>query len=101
MFISSYTTIYFFLKNFFSNVYISVNTKFECSYLLLGWEIGHPLSMYATGRMEVAGGGGGGGVIQNEHRCVQGEGVEKSVIRYARRTKWMAPNKCCGIFFVH
>ena len=25
---------------------------------------------------------------------------EKSVIRY-ERTKWMAPEKCCGIFFVH
>ena len=29
-----------------------------------------------------------------------GGGVEKSVLRYTR-TKWMAPNKCCGIFFVH
>ena len=27
-------------------------------------------------------------------------GIEKSVIRYVR-TKWMAPDKCCGIFFVH
>ena len=26
-------------------------------------------------------------------------GVEKSVLRYVR-TKWMAPNKCCGIFFL-
>ena len=26
--------------------------------------------------------------------------VEKLVLRYVR-TKWMAPNKCCGIFFVH
>ena len=30
--------------------------------------------------------------------CVQrGREVEKLVIRYAR-TKWMAPDKCCGIF---
>ena len=29
-----------------------------------------------------------------------GGGVEKSVIKYVR-TKWMAPNKYCGIFFVH
>ena len=29
----------------------------------------------------------------------KGEGVEKSVLRYVR-TKWMAPNKCCGIFFL-
>ena len=28
------------------------------------------------------------------------EGVEKLVLRYVR-TRWMAPNKCCGIFFVH
>ena len=27
-------------------------------------------------------------------------GVEKLVIRYVR-TKWIAPNKCCGIFFVY
>ena len=27
-------------------------------------------------------------------------GVEKLVLSYIR-TKWMAPNKCCGIFFVH
>ena len=52
MFISSYTTIYFFVKNFFSNVYISVNTIFECSYLSFGWEIGHPLSMYVTRGMK-------------------------------------------------
>ena len=36
MFISSYTTIYFFLKKIsFSNAYISVNTIFECLYLLI------------------------------------------------------------------
>ena len=54
-----------------------------------GWEIGHPLSTYATGGME--------GVIQNVCRCVQGEGVEKLIIRYVS-AKWMVPNKCCGIF---
>ena len=42
--------------------------------------------------------GNGGGVIQNVYRCVQG--VEKSVIRYLR-TKWIAPNKFCEIFFIH
>ena len=52
MFISYYTIIYFFVKNFFSNVYISVNTIFECSYLSFGWEIGHPLSMSVTRGME-------------------------------------------------
>ena len=39
-FISSNTTIYFFVKKFFSNVYTSVNTIFECCYLFVGWEIG-------------------------------------------------------------
>ena len=36
-------------------------------------------------------------------KCVQGrEGgrFEKLVLRYIR-TKWLAPNKFCGIFFVH
>ena len=28
------------------------------------------------------------------------KGVEKPVIKYVR-TKWIAPSKCCGIFFVH
>ena len=35
-----------------------------------------------------------------ERRWERGGGVEKSVIKYVR-TKWMAPNKYCGIFFVH
>ena len=28
------------------------------------------------------------------------EGDRKLVLRYVR-TRWMTPNKCCGIFFVH
>ena len=37
IFISYYTIIYFFVnKFFFLNVYISVNTIFECSYLSFG-----------------------------------------------------------------
>ena len=52
MFIAYYTIIYFFVKKFFSNVYISVNTIFKCSYLSFDWEIGHPLSMYVTRGME-------------------------------------------------
>ena len=46
---------YHFRKEFFLNIYISVNTIFECSYLFFGWEIGHPLSTYATGGMEGVG----------------------------------------------
>ena len=96
MYISSYTTIYFFAKNFFlSNVYISVNTIFECSYLFFDWVIGHPLSTYATGGIER-----GPSKMCTGAYWGRGEGVEKSVIRYVR-TKWMALNKCCGRFFVH
>ena len=40
------------------------------------------------------------GVTLDAYLCLQrGRGVEKLVIRYVS-TKWMAPNKCCGIFFV-
>ena len=48
--ILSYTTIYFFVKKFiFSNVYISVNTIFECLNVFFGWEErGHQLSAYAA-----------------------------------------------------
>ena len=53
MFISSYTSLFCFRKEFcFSNVYISVNTIFECSYLPFGWETGHPLGMCVTRGME-------------------------------------------------
>ena len=74
MFISHYTIIYFFVNNFFSNVYISVNTIFECSYLSFGWEIGHPLSMYVTRGME-----------RGHPKCLQmrtgGEGYHASCVR--------------------
>ena len=53
IFISSYTTIYFFAKNFFSNIYISVNTICESSNVfLLRNAVGHSLSMYGTRGME-------------------------------------------------
>ena len=93
MFISSCATIYFFVKNFF----------FECLYfseydtrmfLYAFWLRNRPSINY------VRYWGNGGGVMQNVHRCVQGEGVERSIIRHVR-TKWMDPNKYCGIFFVH
>ena len=41
----------------------------------------------------VGGGGGGGG-------AKGGGRLEKSVLRYVC-TKWMTPNKCGRIFFVH
>ena len=65
IFISSYTTIYFFVKKFI--VYISVNTIFECPYMFFSWEKSHPLSTYATD-------GWMGRVIQNAYNCVQGRG---------------------------
>ena len=50
MFISSYTTTYFFLKKFiFSNVYVPVNTIFECRYMIFGWGKDHQLSTHAAG----------------------------------------------------
>ena len=50
MLISPYTYIYFFVKEFIlSNVYISVNTIFECLYMFFGWERGHQLNTYTTG----------------------------------------------------
>ena len=51
MFISSHTTIYFYVKKFiFSNVCISVNRIFECLYMFFGWERRHQLIAYTTGR---------------------------------------------------
>ena len=50
-FISCYTTIYFFVKKFiFSNVYVSMNTIFECLDIFFGWDRSNKLSTYATGR---------------------------------------------------
>ena len=68
MFISSYTTIYFFCKEFsFSNAYISVNMILECSYLCFYSELGYPLSTNTAGGME------GIGLIKNMYRCLQGQ----------------------------
>ena len=51
MFISCYTTIYFFVKKFtFSNVYVPVNSIFECLDMIFGCDRGSYLSTYATGR---------------------------------------------------
>ena len=44
--------------------------------------------------------GNGGGSSKMCKGTYSGRGVEKSVIRYVR-TKWMAPNKFRGIFFMH
>ena len=72
MFISSGTTIYFFEKKFiFSNVYVLVNTIFECLHMFFGWEMVYQLSTYAIG--------GGWEVIQNACSCVQGRDVTPHV----------------------
>ena len=49
IFIPSCTTFFFIKKFIFSNVYISVNTIFECLYMFFGWKRSHQLSTYATG----------------------------------------------------
>ena len=60
-YLTSYTTIYFFRKKFiFSNVYISVNTIFECLFMFFGWERGHQLIKQTAGRGVIAGVGGWG-----------------------------------------
>ena len=41
--------IFFRKKIIFSNVYISVNTIFECLYMFFDWERGHQLSTYTAG----------------------------------------------------
>ena len=62
MFISFYTTIYFFVKKFiFSNVCIFMNTIFESLYIFFGWEREHQLSTYATG----------GGGMGSHPKCAQ------------------------------
>ena len=67
---------------FFPNVYISVNTILEYCYIF-GWDIGPPLSTYATRKM-----------AERSSKMRTGaymwRGVEKSVLRYVR-IKWMAP----------
>ena len=75
-FISSYTTIYFFVKNlFFSDAYISVNAIFECPCMFFGWERGHRLSTYATGEEMRR-------VIQYAYNCVhRGGGWHVSRVR--------------------
>ena len=84
MFFSSYTTVSFFVYNIYLIVYISVNTIFECSYLFFGWWK-RPAIRYVCNWGNVG------------CSC---KVVEKLVIRYVR-IKWMAPNKCYGIFFAH
>ena len=77
MFISYYTIITFWV-NFFSNVYILVNTIFECSYLFFGWEIDHPQSMYVTRGM----GRRGGGSSKMFTDAYSGRGVSRTHLHY-------------------
>ena len=94
MFISSCTTIYFFVKKFFfSNVYISVNTIFECSYLYFGWEIGHPLSMYVTRGME-------GGHPKYVQVRTLGEGITSHMYVRTYTIFFCVFVLCCLVLFV-
>ena len=78
VFIYYYTIIYFFVKNFFSNIYISVNTIFGCSYLSFGWKLGHPLSMYVTRGM---GEGSSNGSSKMFSEAYRGNGLHVSYVR--------------------
>ena len=114
--------LFFREKNFFLNVYILVNAIFECSYLHFRWEKGyhfscfcHMVSCFICRNLHLR------HIIQyicaivfnfleqlygrnSDSKCVhilaRENGIEKSTLRYVR-TKWIAPNKYCGIFFVH
>ena len=94
MFISCYTTIYFFVKYFFCNVHISVNTIVKSSYLYFGLEIEHLLSTYAIRVIE--------GVTQNVY-TVQVLQVQKSwkISQKIRTYQVDCPNKCCETLFVY
>ena len=75
MFISSCTTIYFFVKIY----YISVNAIYECSYLFFFWLRNRPsiknLRSWGTE-----------GVMQNVYRCTHGErGITPHVYRGKER----------------
>ena len=66
----------FFPKIIFLNVYTSVNTVFECLYMIFGWERGHQLSTYATdGGIEES--------SKNGYSCVQGEELLRLMCTYA------------------
>ena len=85
IFISSYTTIYFFVKNIFLEcLYFS-----KCDiriFLLVFWLRNWPSIKYVRNWWN------GGRVKQNVHRCAQEEGVEKPVIRYVRTPpRWSPP----------
>ena len=73
-FIQHYHLFFFNESIFFECLYFSEYDIFECCYSLFDWEIGHPLSPYATGGME--------GVIQNVCWCVQGGGVSHLMCTY-------------------
>ena len=76
MFVSYYTTIYFFIKKLiFFNVYVLVNTVFECRYMFFGWDRGSQLSTYATGR-------GTDGHPKCVHRA-HGEGTSRLMCTHA------------------
>ena len=75
-FISSYTSIYFFVKKFiFSNVYFSEDTIFDCLYMFF-WLRKGPSIKYLR-KLETD------GVIQNAFSCIQEEGVSRLICTYA------------------
>ena len=74
-FISSYTTIYFFVKKFiFSNVYISVNTIFECLCMFFWLRQGRSIKYVRNWWRDE--------FIQNACSCVQGDRVQHLMYTY-------------------
>ena len=66
MFVSSFTTIYFFVKNFFLECLYS--SEYDIWMFLLAFWLGNRSSIKYLRNWR-----NGGGVIQNEYRCVQGK----------------------------
>ena len=92
MFISCYTTIYFFIKEFiFFNVYVPVNTIFECLDISFGWDRGNQLSTYAAGW-------GMGGHPKAVQLCTGGGDITPHV--YVRTYTYAHFFSCFGSIFV-
>ena len=92
IFMSSYTTIYFFVNNFFP-MFIYQWIQYS-DVLICFWLRNMPSIKYVRNWRN---GCGSSKMCTGVH---SGRGVKKLVIRYVRIT-WMIPNKCLGIFFVH
>ena len=76
MLISSYTAIYFFIKNFFFECLYFSEYDIRMFLFVFFWLRNRPSIKYIC-----KWGNGGWRVIQNKYRCVQGEGYHVSCVR--------------------